>query len=109
VRNLRAFARVHVPGVRSLPAVEVAIASILAPSLGSPNPFLAPAGVAPEDRWDQIDKPSIAYWRDHTVIVLALSPADSDACTGTARPINRFNLECRPFLPRRLAQIGATI
>jgi len=37
-----------------------------------------------------------------TVIVLGLSPADSDACAGTARPINRSNLECRPFLPRRL-------
>src|SRR5258707_9247638 len=32
-------------------------------SLGSANPFLAPAGVAHEDRPDQIDKPSIAYWR----------------------------------------------
>ena len=40
-----------------------------------------------------------------TVIVLGLSPADSDACTGTARPINRSNLECRPFLPRRLTQM----
>src|SRR5258708_24339823 len=35
-------------------------------SLGSANPFLAPAGVAHEDRQDQIDKPSIAYWRDHS-------------------------------------------
>jgi hypothetical protein len=33
-------------------------------SPGSPNPFLAPAGVALEDRRDQIDKPSMAYWRD---------------------------------------------
>jgi hypothetical protein len=33
-----------------------------------------------------------------TVIVLGLSPADSDARTGTVRPINRSNLECRPFL-----------
>jgi hypothetical protein len=40
-----------------------------------------------------------------TVIVLSLSPADSDACTSTARPINRSNLECRPFLPRRLTQL----
>ena len=40
-----------------------------------------------------------------TVIVLGLSPADSDAYTGTARPINRSNLECRPFLPRRLTQL----
>ena len=40
-----------------------------------------------------------------TVIVLSLSPADSNACTGTARPINRSNLECRPFLPRRLTQL----
>ena len=29
-----------------------------------------------------------------TVIVLGLSPADSDACTGTALPINLSNLEC---------------
>src|SRR6266576_276055 len=29
-------------------------------SLGSPNPFLVPV------RQDQIDKPSIAYWRDHS-------------------------------------------
>src|SRR5437899_8213629 len=35
-------------------------------SLGSANPFLAPAGVAHEDRQVQIDKPSIAYWRDHS-------------------------------------------
>ena len=40
-----------------------------------------------------------------TVIVLGLSPSDSDACTGSARPINRSNLECRPFLPRRLTQL----
>ena len=40
-----------------------------------------------------------------TMIVLGLSPADSDACAGTARPINRSNLECRPFLPRRLTQL----
>jgi len=39
-----------------------------------------------------------------TVIVLSLSPADSDACTGTALPINLSDLECRPFLPRRLTQ-----
>jgi hypothetical protein len=35
-------------------------------SLGSPNPFLAPAGVALEDRRGQIDKPSIAYWHHHS-------------------------------------------
>jgi hypothetical protein len=40
-----------------------------------------------------------------TVIVLGLSPADSDACTGTALPINRSNLECRPFLRGRLTQL----
>src|SRR5262249_45423517 len=40
-----------------------------------------------------------------TAIVLALSPADSYASTGTARPINRFNLQCRPFLPRRLTHL----
>ena len=39
-----------------------------------------------------------------TVIVLGLSPADNDACTGTALPINLSNLEYRPFLPRRLTQ-----
>src|SRR5262245_36691 len=39
------------------------------------------------------------------VIVLGLSPVDSDARTGPARPINRSNLECRPFLPRRLTQL----
>jgi len=27
-----------------------------------------------------------------TVIVLGLSPADNDDCTGTARPINRSNV-----------------
>src|SRR6266436_10413592 len=42
-------------------------------SLGSANPFLAPAGVAHEDRQDQIDKPSIAYWRDR---------CPSPACSG---------------------------
>jgi hypothetical protein len=40
-----------------------------------------------------------------TVIVLGRSPADSDACTSTALPINLSNLECRPFLPRRLTQL----
>jgi hypothetical protein len=40
-----------------------------------------------------------------TVIVLGLSPADSNACTGTALPINLSDLECRPFLPRRLTQL----
>ena len=39
------------------------------------------------------------------VIVLSLSPVDSDARTGPARPINRSNLQCRPFLPRRLTQL----
>ena len=34
-----------------------------------------------------------------------ISPADSDARTGTVRPINRSNLECRPFPPRRLTQL----
>jgi hypothetical protein len=40
-----------------------------------------------------------------TVIVLGLSPADSDGRTGTVRPINHSNLQCRPFLPRRLTQL----
>jgi hypothetical protein len=40
-----------------------------------------------------------------TVIVLGLSAADSDASTGTARPINRSNLQCRPFLSQRLTQL----
>jgi hypothetical protein len=39
------------------------------------------------------------------VIVLGLSPADSDACTGTPLPINFSNLGCRPFLPRTLTQL----
>ncbi len=42
-----------------------------------------------------------------TVIVLGLSPADSDACTGTALPIDLSDLECRPFLPPRLTQLRA--
>jgi hypothetical protein len=40
-----------------------------------------------------------------TPIVLGLSPADSDACTGTALLINLSNLECRPVLPPRLTQL----
>ena len=40
-----------------------------------------------------------------TVIVLGLSPADSDASTGTARSTNRSNLQCRPLLPRRLTHL----
>jgi hypothetical protein len=36
-----------------------------------------------------------------TVIVLAPSAADSNACIGTALPINLSRLECRPFPPRR--------
>jgi hypothetical protein len=34
-----------------------------------------------------------------TVIVLGLSPADSNACPATALPINLPDLERRPFLP----------
>jgi hypothetical protein len=37
--------------------------------------------------------------------MLGLSPADSDACTSIALPINLSNLECRTFLPRRLTQL----
>jgi hypothetical protein len=40
----------------------------------------------------------------YTVIVLGPSAADSEARTGTARPINLSNLECNPFPPRRLTQ-----
>jgi hypothetical protein len=40
-----------------------------------------------------------------TLIVLGLSPVDSDACIGTALPINLSSPECRPFLPRRLTQL----
>src|SRR6266446_6861231 len=69
LRNSPQFAGVSAGSnadVRSLPLAEVAIASILAAGLwGSANPFLARDGVAHEDRQVQIDKPSIAYWRDH--------------------------------------------
>jgi hypothetical protein len=40
-----------------------------------------------------------------TLIVLGLSPADSDVCTGPALPINLSSVECQPFLPRRLTQL----
>ena len=43
-----------------------------------------------------------------TVIVLGPSAADSNACTGTALPINLSNLESRPFLPRGLTQLRRT-
>jgi hypothetical protein len=43
-----------------------------------------------------------------TPIVPGLSPADSDACTGTTLPINLSNLESRPFLPPRLTQLRRT-
>ena len=58
---------VQIPGVRSLPPAEVAIASILAPGLWArqTRSWRRPR-VAHEDRQDQIDKPSIAYWRDHS-------------------------------------------
>jgi hypothetical protein len=39
-----------------------------------------------------------------TVIVLGPSAADSNACTGTALPINLSILECHQFPPRRLTQ-----
>src|SRR2546430_5976686 len=70
LRNSPQFAGVSAGSnadVRSLPLAEVAIASILAAGLwGSANPFLARDGVAHEDCEVQIDKPSIAYWRDHS-------------------------------------------
>ena len=39
-----------------------------------------------------------------TAIVLGSSAADSNACTGTALPINLSHQVCRPFQPRRLTQ-----
>src|SRR5437660_640898 len=52
---------------RSLPLAEVAIASILAAGLWALQTRSWRAdGVAHEDCGVQIDKPSIAYWRDHS-------------------------------------------
>src|SRR5438128_7875862 len=53
--------------VRSLPPAEVAIASILAAGLWAlqTRSWRRPE-LRNEDRQDQIDKPSIAYWRDHS-------------------------------------------
>src|SRR6266487_3233838 len=53
--------------VRSLLPAEAAIASILAAGLWAlqTRSWRQP-GAAHEDRQDQIDKPSIAYWRDHS-------------------------------------------
>ena len=50
-------------GVRSLLLVEAAIASILPPVSGLSKPVPGAARNCPQD---QIDKPSIAYWRDHS-------------------------------------------
>ena len=64
---LRAFPQVQIPGVRSLLPAEGAIAEILAPGLWAlqTRSWRRP-GCSKEDRQDQIDKPSIAYWRDHS-------------------------------------------
>jgi len=43
-----------------------------------------------------------------TVIMLDLSPPDSDACTGTALPINLSHRESRPFQPWRLTHSRRT-
>ena len=43
-----------------------------------------------------------------TVIVLGPSAADSNACAGTALPINLSHRECRPFQPWRLTQLART-
>jgi hypothetical protein len=43
-----------------------------------------------------------------TVIVLGLSAADSNACTGPALSINLSHRECRPFQPWRLPQSRRT-
>jgi hypothetical protein len=43
-----------------------------------------------------------------TVIVLGLSAADSNACTGIAQPINLSHRECRPFQPWTLTQSRRT-
>ena len=56
---------VQIPGVRSLPPPVVAWTFWL-PVSGRANPFLAPETVVGRDRQDQIDKPSIVYWRDHS-------------------------------------------
>src|SRR5947209_8152664 len=70
LRNSPQFAGVSAGSnadVRSLPPAEVAIASILAAGLWAlQTRSWRPAGVAHEDHQDQIDKPSIAYWRDHS-------------------------------------------
>ena len=58
---------VQMRDVRSLPPAEVATAWILAPSLWAlQTRSWRQTGVAREDRRNQIDKPSIAYWRDHS-------------------------------------------
>jgi len=43
-----------------------------------------------------------------TVIVLGPSAADSNACTGTALPINLSHRESRPFQPWRLTHSRRT-
>src|SRR6266446_7602053 len=66
-RNLRAFPRVQMRDVRSLPPDEVAIASILAVGLRAlQTRSWRRAELHMRDRQVQIDKPSIAYWRDHS-------------------------------------------
>ena len=68
---------VQIPGVRSLPPAEVAIASILAPGLWARQTrFLAPSPVAHEDRQDQIGQ------AEHRVLARPLSR--SVAQTGDA-------------------------
>jgi hypothetical protein len=44
-------------------------------------PFLAAARAALEDRRDQTDKPSIAYWRDHSVDFAGLFGTAADPPT----------------------------
>jgi hypothetical protein len=66
---------------RSLSPAEVAIATILVAGLWAlqTRSWRRPE-VAHEDRQDQIDKPSIAYWRDHSMKMgTILSPWRYDA------------------------------
>jgi ParB-like chromosome segregation protein Spo0J len=61
--------------------------------MGSANPFLAPGCVAHEDRQVQIDKPSIAYWRDQRIIYKdpnLLKPRAKNPRTHTAKQIQQI-------------------
>ena len=95
--------------MRSLPLAEVAIASILAAGLWAlQTRSWRAAGVAHEDCEVQIDKPSIAYWRDHSAGAsrrrATPMPRDQDGAARPSTPAGQHVGACPPIQENELGR-----